>query len=175
MLSIGGFRYSKAGERHLSILERHLPFFLPWLRLCTNPPMQHGTCLRHVAYCHASATSLLIIDVNLRNSPLIGKCKKSRSWAKSTPKKPALETPLRKLGHQNFYTMSSMNVSEKSPNFKKLTPTVFCSGQKNYRWGPIRPPPTGNRVTYSGSSTSLSIRFDKSIFLSCKFLIASSR
>ena len=103
--------------------------------------MQHGICLRHVAYCHASATGLLIIDVNLRNSLLIGKCKKSRSWAKSTSEKSALEMPLRKLGPQNFHKMSPMNVSEMFSNFRKLALTVFCRAQKNYRWGPIRPPP----------------------------------
>ena len=133
MLSIGGFRYTETGDHHL-------PIFLPWIRLCRNPPMQHGTCLRHVAYCHASATGLLIIDTNLRNS-LLGKCKKSRSWVKSTPEKLALETPLRKLGPQQFYTMSPMKASKKSPNFRKLAPTFLCVEQKNYQGGRFAPPP----------------------------------
>ena len=141
MLSKGGFRYTETGE--------HLPIFLSWIRLCRNPPMQHATCLRHVAYCHASATVLLIINLNRRNSLLIGKFKKSRGLAKSIPEKLALETPLRKLGPPNFHTLSPMNVSVKSPNFKKLVATVFCGEQKNYQGADSPPPPTptSNRVS----------------------------
>ena len=94
----------------------------------------------------ASATGPLIIDVNLRNSLLIGKCKKSRSWAKSTPEKLALETPLRKLGPQNFHKMSPMNVSEKSPHFRKLAPTVFVERRKTAGGVRFAPPPSAPPV-----------------------------
>ena len=78
----------------------------------------------YVAYCHASATGLLIIDMNLKNSLLIGKCKKSRSWAKSTPEKLALETLLRKLGPKKIHNVTNECIS-KVPKFQEASSNGF--------------------------------------------------
>ena len=56
----------------------------------------------------------------------------------------ALETSLRKAGSQNFDTIRPMNGYEKSESFMALAQTIFGTGKKTNRWGPI--PPPSNRV-----------------------------
>ena len=81
-----------------------------------------------------------IAIASLSSALIGGKCRKTRSSAKSTSAKMALEPPLRKVGSQNFDTKRPMNGYEKSPSFMALAQTVFGTDQKKHR-GADSPPP----------------------------------
>ena len=96
----------------------------------------------------SSSKAISSIAIASLSSALIGgKCRKTRSSAKSTYlHKMFLEPPLHKVGSQNFGTIRPMDGYEKSPNFLTLAKRFWYRLEKPHGANSPPPPHTRNRV-----------------------------
>ena len=134
MYSIGRCRYA---EKEASFFSSNAPVF-PSL----EPPMLtfNNTKWLHIvvnAYKWRWISSVAI--ASLSSTLIGGKCRKTRSSAKSTSSNMSLEPPPRKVGSQNFGTIRPKEGYEKSLSFMALAQTVFGTDKKNT--GGDSPPP----------------------------------